>query len=432
MSILLSIKMKEHQRYEIVQRLIKKELSEESARKLMGLNSVRQVRRIKKRVRAEGLEGVIHKGRGRESNRKLDKDLIQKALSLIKEKYADFKPSFTSEKLAENDGIQINHETLRLKMIEAGLWKCKPRKKNKKHHAWRARKDNYGEMQQFDGSYHKWFEERGEECCLLLSVDDAKGEITHAKFDKNEGVVAVFNFWLEYFQKHGFPLSIYLDKFSTYKINHPSAVDNKDLKTQFERAANQVGIKLITAHSPQAKGRVERMNQTLQDRLVKEMRLANISTREEGNRFLENYIPKFNKQFGVTPNEQTDLHKKVRPEIKKELSQIFSIHNQRKINNDYTVMFENKFYQLKDTQPTTVFKKDTVQVEKHLNGKVKINLKKHYLKYIILPERPKKKIDVPLVALTKNKPDITPPKDHYWRKFVINPKKQAEKALTKI
>lgn len=432
MSILLTITMKEHERHAIAQKLIAKKISEEEARKLMNLKSVRQVRRIKKKVKEGGLEAIVHKSRGKPSKRKLDEQLAQKALSLIKEKYYDFKPTFASEKLEENDDLKINRESLRQLMIKEGLWKPKKRKTSKDRHTWRPRKENYGEMQQFDGSYHKWFEERGEECCLLLSVDDATGKITHAKFDENEGTIAVFKFWLEYFAKHGIPISIYLDKFSTYKINHPSAVDNKDLMTQFQRATTQVGSKLITAHSPQAKGRVERMNETLQDRLLKELRLANISTKEEGNKFLEKYIPKFNQQFAVVPSQQTDLHKEMRTELKAKLPQIFSIHKTRKINNDYTIMFENKFYQLEEKQPTTVFKKDTVIMEERLNGEIKINLKGNYLNYIVLPERPKKQKNVPLVALTNRKSDWKPPANHPWKKFVINPEKQTEQSFATV
>lgn len=423
MDIFIKLSMKESERYEIVQKLIAGEFSEKDASKLMNLG-IRQVRRLKKRVKKFGLHGIVHKNRGQPSNRKLDANLTAKALVLIKTKYFDFKPTFASEKLEENDGIKINRETLRKLMIGANIWKEKPRKTSKKHHSWRPRKDNYGEMQQFDGSYHKWFEDRAKECCLLLSVDDATGEITHAKFDHNEGVVAVYNFWMEYIAKNGIPLSIYLDKFSTYKINHPSAVDNKELMTQFQRASQQVGIKLITAHSPEAKGRVERMNGTLQDRLVKELRLANISTIKEGNEFLKTFIPKFNKQFAVMPNNPANLHKNVSQELKKSLPQIFSIQHKRKVNNDYTIMFENKFYQLEEKQPTTVFKKDTVIIEKHLNGTIKINLKNFYLKYTELQERPKKQKEIPLMALTNRKPDWTPPKDHIWRKMKINPTKQ--------
>lgn len=416
--------MKELNRYEIAQKLIRRRISEEEARKLMNLKSTRQVRRIKERVIKEGAKGAIHRSRGRPGNRKLGDDFVKQAMSIVKEKYSDFKPTFATEKLLENHGIKIGREKLRQLMIEEGLWESKSRKQPKNRHVWRERRGNYGEMEQFDGSYHYWLEDRGDELCLLLSVDDATGKITHAKFDKNEGTAAVFKFWLEYFEDHGLPVSIYLDKFSTYKINHPSAVDNKDLITQFQRAMNQVGVKPISANSPEAKGRVERMNQTLQDRLVKELRLANISTIEKANEFLKTYIPKFNEQFAVIPKNRANLHREVSSELKKKLPRIFSIQSQRKVNNDYTIMFKNKFYQLKEKQPTTVFKKDTVTIEEHLNGDIKLNLKDHYLDYLVLPERPKKIKDIPIIALTNRKADYKPPKDHPWRRMVINPAKE--------
>jgi len=433
MDNLITLTLKEMQRCDIIKKLIEKRLTEEEARKQIGLKSVRQVRRIKARIKKEGPQGIIHRNRGRPSNKKFNKEFLINIISIIKENYHDFKPTFVTEKLFENHNIKIGRETIRKLMTKNGLWKPRSRKKPKKRHVWRQRKPNYGEMQQFDGSYHYWFEDRGDECCLLLSVDDATGKITHAKFDKNEGTIAVFKFWLEYYKKHGLPISIYLDKFSTYKINHKSAVDNKDLITQFQRASNQVGIKLITANSPEAKGRVERMNQTLQDRLVKELRLANISTIKEANKFLEKYIPKFNKQFAFIPQNQANLHKKVNKELNNKLPQIFSIQSQRKINNDYTIMFKNKFFQLEEKQPTTVFKKDTVIVEEHLNEEIKINLKSHYLSYYELLERPKKQINLPVAALTRKKPDFKPPKDHPWRKFVYskNNKKLTNKLLIK-
>lgn len=421
MDNLITLSMKEMNRYEIVKSLIDKKISEESARKMMNLKSVRQVRRIKKRVVAEGIEGVRHKSREQPGNRKFTNNFIKQIMSILEKKYRDFKPTFASEKLLENHNIKINKESLRQLMIAEGLWKPKSKKQPKKRHVWRPRMDNYGEMQQFDGSYHKWLEDRGNECCLLLSVDDATGRITKAKLDKNEGTIAVFNFWKEYLEEHGSPVSIYLDKFSTYKINHPFAVDNKNLLTQFQRAMNQLGVRTITAHSPEAKGRVERMNGTLQDRLVKELRLANISTLEEANKFLKTYIPKFNKHFAVVPKKQDNLHKPVNKALKKELPQIFSIQSQRKVNNDYTIMFKNQFFQLEEKQPTTVFKKDTVVIEERLNRSIKINLKGHCLNYQVLPERPKKIKEIPVAALTNRKADYKPPANHPWRRMVINP-----------
>jgi len=340
----------------------------------------------------------------------------------LKEKYSDFGPTLACEKLAENHNIKISKESVRKIMIRINLWKPKPRKFGKKRHTWRARKDNLGEMQQFDGSYHIWFGDI--ESCLLLSVDDATGRITHAGFDYNEGVVPVFNFWLKYAQKQGFPLSIYLDKFSTYKINYKNAVDNKDLKTQFERAMSQVGVKLITAHSPQAKGRVERIFATLQDRLVKELKLARITTIDEANKFLEKYIPKFNAKFAVVPTRKADLHKKPNKQLKEKLPQIFSIQNTRTIMNDYTVRFKNSYYQLDETQPTTVYKKDKVIIEEHLSGEIKINLRDKYLNFKVLPERPKKEIDIKLAALViKKQSSWKPPIDHPLRRHNIFQKK---------
>ena len=230
-------------------------------------------------------------------------------------------------------------------MIIADLWKPKPRREAKNRHVWRPRKENFGEMQQFDGSYHHWFENRGEESCLLLAIDDATGRITHAKFDHNEGTKAVFHFWLEYFNRNGIPISIYLDRFSSYKINHKSAEDNKDLITQFQRAAKEIGMNLITAYSPEAKGRVERVFETLQDRLVKELRLKNISTIEEANKFLnKEFIDKFNAKFAVIPALKSNLHQSVKSLKEEKLLQIFSIQNKRRVNNDYTILFKNQFF----------------------------------------------------------------------------------------
>jgi len=410
---LISMTEKELSRINIIQNLIDGKINGTDASKQIGV-SVRHIKRLKVKVINSGAEGLIHGNRRKESNRKIDSNIIKEAKKYLKEKYYDFGPTFASEKLDENHDIKINKETVRQIMTEMELWKPKPRKQAKNKHFWRPRKDNFGEMEQFDGSYHIWFGD--EESCLLLSVDDATGKITYAKFDINESVVAVFKFWTEYFEKNGLPISIYLDKFSTYKVNHKNAVDNKDMITQFERAMNQIGVKPITAHSPEAKGRVERMNETLQDRLVKELRLANISTIEKANDFLKEYIPKFNAKFSVVPSRRANLHKALNNTTKARLPQIFSIQETRIVMNDYTIRFKKKFYQLNETQPTTIYKKDTVIVEKHLNGEIKINCKDKYLNYTELPERPKKILNVKLPALTiRKQSNWKPPADHPWR-----------------
>jgi hypothetical protein len=293
-------------------------------------------------------------------------------------------------------------------------------------------------MQQFDGSYHNWFEGRNElevglEQCLLLSVDDAKGSITGAQFDYHEGVLPVFGFWKEYIRANGAPLAIYLDKFSTYKINHKEAVDNKDLMTQFERAMKQLDIRVIHANSPQAKGRVEKMNGTLQRRLVKEMRLNKINTISEANKFLvEVFVPKFNKQFAVVAKKKADLHRKLDEKKINELNKIFSVQSERTINNDYTIRFKSNYYQLTEIQPTTVYKKDKVTIEEHLNGEIKIALRDKYLDYFKLPEKPKKEIDIKLVALTTRKSTAhIPPLNHPWKSALYIKRQQMTAVTTK-
>ncbi len=430
---LISMSEKELSRYDIIKSLIDGKINGTDASKQIGV-SIRHVKRLKSNVGKYGTKGLIHKNRGQISNRKLDSGIIKKAEKYLKEKYYDFGPTFATEKLDEIHGIKIGKETVRGIMTNLELWKPRQRRKSGKWHVWRARKENYGEMQQFDGSYHIWFGK--EESCLLLSVDDATGKITHAKFDKNESTVAVFKFWLEYFLKNGLPLSIYLDKFSTYKINHKNAVDNKDMITQFERAMSQIGVKPITAHSPEAKGRVERMNGTLQDRLVKELRLAGITTIEEANKFLQEYISKFNAKFAVVPKRKKNLHKTISKQIKEKLPQIFSVQDQRKVHNDYTVMFKTNYFQLNREQPTTVYKRDTIIVEEHLDGTTKLCLRNHYLDYTVLPERPKREISIKLPALTRQKQgSYKPPADHPWRKqFLTNRQKNmsTESVLTRV
>ena len=428
---LICMSEKELLRYDIIKNLIDGKINGTDASKQIGV-SVRHIKRLKSEVVENGPKGLIHKSRGRTGNRALDLKTVEQAKKHLKEKYYFCAPTFAAEKLDENHGLNISKEKVRSLMTDLKLWKPKPRKQSGKWHVWRARKDNFGEMEQFDGSYHVWFGE--EESCLLLSVDDAKGTITHAKFDINESTIAVFKFWTEYFEKNGLPLSVYLDKFSTYKINHKNATDNADMITQFERAMKQIGVNPITAHSPQAKGRVERMFETLQDRLVKELRLAGITTMAEANKFLEAFIPKFNAKFAVAPNRKKDLHKRLGRQTKEKLPQIFSVQNERKVNNDYTVMFKNNFFQLKREQPTTVYKKDKVVVEEHLDDRIKLRLREYYLDYAVLPKRPKKEINIKLPALTKEKQSAyKPPADHPWRRqFLFNRQKNetTERLLT--
>lgn len=426
---LITMTQKETKRYDIIKDLIARKIDGTEAAKLLNL-SVRQTKRLKANVKKYKIKGIIHGNRGKESNRQINKEVVKKAKKILNEKYHDFNPLLAQEHLRNDDGIDASKETVRTWMTDEKLWIPKKKTDTKKF-TWRERKDNYGEMEQFDGSYHNWFEGRNEaeiglEQCLLVAVDDADGSITQAKFEDNEGVEAVFRFWKEYIEKKGVPISIYLDKFSTYKVNHKNAVDNKELMTQFERAMKQLDVRIIHANTPQAKGRVEKMNDTLQNRLVKEMRLNNINNIPEANIFLkEIFIPKLTKQFRVVTKKSADLHRKLSEKKIAELPKIFSIQSKRKINNDYTIRFKNNYYQLNEIQSTTVYKKDDVTIEEHLNGEIKIAVRDKYLNYTKLPERPKKEIEIKLAALThERQSNWKPPTDHPWRTQFLTNKKQ--------
>ncbi len=386
--------------------------------------SVRQVQRAKAAIRKDGIVSVIHGLKGKSGNHIIKQGIKVKALEIVKNTYTDFRPTFATEKLAEDHAIHISHETLRLWMTKEGLWK--PHKqKQVVYRSWRPRREYFGELEQFDGSYHYWFEDRfvdgnGNpiEVCLLAAVDDATGDITRAEFAVHEGIVPVFTFWQGYVSEVGKPMKIYLDKFSTYKINHKAAVDNSELKTQFQRATETLGIEVIFANSPQAKGRVERSFQTLQDRLVKEMRLAKINNPTDGNRFLkEVFLPKFNTQFAVIATKSGNVHRQLIKTERKNLAHIFSIHETRRINLDYTIQFKNNWYQLTEIQPTTVRPLMIITMETWLDTSVHIILKDKELSYFILPEKPKKQVMKQPVALTKHKLNYKPPANHPWRLY---------------
>jgi hypothetical protein len=277
--------------------------------------------------------------------------------------------------------------------------------------------DLEGAMEQFDGSYHRWIEGLDEELCLLLSIDDATGKITKACFGTNEGVTPVFTFWKEYAEETGtLPKRLYVDKFSTYKVNHKNAVDEPTMITQFNRVLGELGVELICAHSPQAKGRVERVFGTLQDRLVKEMALTGVRTRKEANAFLLKYIPKFNKQFGVVPAKTGDAYVTVLSTH--DLASIFSVQEERRVGNDFTVRFQGGWYQIEKKQSVTVLPRDIVLVEKRLDDTVAMRLMRRdaYLVIKKLPLRPLKTPATALIAATTRTSHI-PPATHPWRQY---------------
>lgn len=416
----LTMSKKEIDRYDVISRLLRKEINGTYAADLLSL-SVRQIRRLKRRVKKNRAHGLIHGNRGKPGHRTVpDKDK-KKIVDLLHKHYSDFGPTFAAEKLSENHGITRDPKTIRSIQITEGLWTPRKGTSTEEHREWRPRKDAYGEMVQFDGSYHDWYEGRGKtkEQCLLAAIDDASSTVVKSSFSAHEGVFPVFAFWKAYLLAHGKPRCIYLDKFSTYKMNHKVAMENPDLKTQFQRVCDTLGIELIFAQSPQAKGRVERLFRTLQDRLVKELRLKDISTDEEANTFLETkYLQTFNAKFSVQPASKINLHRQLTADEKKNLDSIFSRHTQRTVQNDFTFSFQKSWYQIAATQRIAVRKKDVVTVEEHLDGTIHIRLRDKELNYTLLPQRPKKALQtlpwvlVPQKVRIQNKPAV----NHPWRR----------------
>lgn len=421
---------KELNRYDIIQRLLRKEINGTEAAGLLSI-SPRQIRRLKSKVRHGGAQALIHGNRGLPSNSRIP-DEEQRAISdILRERYTDFKPGFAAEKLRELHQIVRDPKTIRRIMMEEKLWIPRKQKNISEHRSWRQRRAHPGELVQFDGSYHDWFEGRAPVSCLLAAIDDATGMVLHAEFAPHEGVMPVFGFWKDYLLMHGKPRAIYLDRFSTYTMSQQVARENHDTHTQFERMAQELGIEPITAYSSQAKGRVERLFKTFQDRLIKEMRLALASTPKEANQFLRDiFLPDFNARFAVAPASPADVHMPLCAKEQNHLDAIFSRQVERVIQNDFTFSFKNQWYQLVKKQPSTVRPKERVIVEERLDESVWIRLRGKYLTYDILSERPRRLVRKPWVLAATGAPLRTPYKpsgDHPWRKpFLLQQSKSKQ------
>ena len=423
----LTMTNKEINRHSIIKKLLNKEINGTNAAELLRL-SVRQTKRLKAKVKEFGAKALIHQNRGKLGNRRIPDKEREAIANILKQKYPDFKPTFAAEKLFENHNIKRDPKTIRAIMIDEELWKPNKKKKTE-YHSWRKRKSCYGEMLQFDGSYHRWAENRAGEWCLLATIDDATGIPVKAKFDLNEGVFPVFGFWKEYVLQHGKPRSIYLDKFSTYKMTQRVAIENHETQTQFQRAMNQLDIEPITAHSPQAKGRIERLFNTFQDRLVKELRLRNISTIEAANKFLEEeFLSDYKTKYSVEPESKTNLHKPLNQKERSKLNSIFSKQTTRTVRNDFTVSFNNQWHQLLKDQPATVRKQDKILIEEWLDGAIHFTLRDKYLNSKAITERPQKVKNTDWVIAAKKR-DYTPSTDHPWRREFNLAKSQK---LTKV
>ena len=268
----------ELRRLHVIHKVLEGIVKQVEAAEILSLSG-RQIRRIVKRIRSEGSRGIIHRSRGKPSNRRISGKIKEKVINLYRSQYRDFGPTLASEKLLERDGIRINDETLRIWILGTGDWKKTRRRR--RHRQWRERKQHAGEMVQMDGSHHDWFEGRGPWCVLMGYIDDATGRV-FGRFYDYEGTIPAMDSFKRYIKKYGLPLSVYLDKYKTYKSTAKPTIEDElngwEPLSDFERALRELGVEVKHANSPQAKGRIERLFGTLQDRLVKEMRLRGIRT----------------------------------------------------------------------------------------------------------------------------------------------------------
>jgi len=397
---------RETKRLHIIHQALDKRITQEKAAELVGLSS-RQLRRMLKRVRAEGDDGISHRSRGKTSNRHVPKKIKDKALKLFREKYSDFGPTFASEKLLDVHEIKVSKETLRLWLNKEDIPYAK--RKGRKHRQWRERKHHFGEMVQMDGSHHDWFEGRGPKCVLMGYIDDATGTVS-GRFYDYEGTMPAMDSFKHYIKRYGIPQSVYLDKHTTYKSPSKQSIEDEleDIKpmSQFERSLSELGVTVIHANSPQAKGRVERSFLTLQDRLVKEMRLAGVNNIEQANEFLIKYFPIHNAKFKVKAVSEIDVHQ---PALSlRELIKIFCIREKRTLKNDFTIAYDGKLYQIKDAVKT-----QKVTVEERLDGSLHITHRGLDLRYREIKIRPvKEKLEKPLLIERKYQPA-----DHPWKRL---------------
>jgi hypothetical protein len=381
-----------------------KRMTQEKAAGLIGI-SERQVRRIVKRIKTEGDVGIVHRGRGRESNRKISKKIRRKVIQLYKRSYWDFGPTLASEKLQERDGIGLSDETLRLWLIEEGLWE--KGRKARVHRQWRERKACFGEMVQIDGSHHRWLEGRGPKLVLMGYIDDATGKV-YARFYDYEGTIPALDSFLGYVKLNGIPQTVYVDRHTTYKSPKKNIWEDEKTFSEFEKALNRIGTRVIHAGSPQAKGRVERLFRTFQDRLIKEMRLAKIRTKEGANVFLEGYLPKFNERFEKEPKSEVDVHRAVPAGMV--LERELSIQETRLLRNDNTIQYGAKFYQI---AKGWTHRPKKVTVELRVDGSLHMRDGSRVLDYHRIEPPPKKAATPKIMGYCHMA--RTPKRDHPWR-----------------
>lgn len=427
MKEIITMSIKEANRISILTKLSLKEIKQAKASQALGI-SVRQVRRLLKKFHKDGAGGIIHRLRGSLSNNRVDQKVMETAINAIKDRYQDFSVTLAHEKLVEHHNFPYSRETLRATMVEVGLWKPK-RQPVMVVHQIRERRASVGELVQIDGSPHDWFEDRGEYCNLLVYIDDATSKLLWLEFVKSETVNAYFLATKHYLQKHGKPLAFYSDKHGVFRVNTTkkltASVDDDNGLTQFGRAMRELSIETIFANSPQAKGRVERVNQTLQDRLVKELRLRKLDTMAKANKYLPEFTEEFNQRFAVIPKSSLDLHRPLLPTDL--LENILVQKHTRILSRQLTLSYQNKVYQVDITSSRTnrhsyALRHARVVVREDSSGLITINYKGGPLKCLVIAKLPKVSVVDSkhlnqIMDVVKVRGMTKPPANHPWRQY---------------
>jgi hypothetical protein len=365
----------ELRRIEVLSEVLAKRRTEISAAAILGL-STRQTRRLVVAYRDGGGGAMIHKARGRSSNNQLVVGIREYVIELVRSRYTDFGPSLAAEILLAKDGVKVSRETLRKWMVEEGLWLS--RKQRRSFHQPRLRRESYGELIQIDGSDHRWFEERGAACSLLVFIDDATGKLMQLRFVPSESTSSYFDCLRGYLDAHGCPVAFYSDKHTVFRIN-------RDAKggagmTQFGRALAELNIEIICANSSQAKGRVERVNRTLQDRLVKELRLDDVCDMQAGNVFLPDFLERFNEKFSVRAAKPEDLHRRLTLSPDR-LGDILCHREQRHVGQQLTLAYDRKQLILERSAVSEELGGQYVDLYDFADGRLEVRWKGQVLPY---------------------------------------------------
>ena len=417
----ITLSRKEIDRLAVARQLDERLITQADAARQLGV-SVRQVKRILRRFRTQGPAGVVSGHRGRAATNRVRDEVRRTAVELLKSRYLGFGPVLAHEKLTEQHGLQCSRETLRKWMLEEQLWT--PRRRGRRRlHPPRPRRPRRGELVQIDGSPHAWFEDRGPYCTLIVFIDDATGELMTLRFVPAETTEAYMTALRACLREHGRPVALYSDRHSIFRDSNSE--DAPEL-TQFGRALETLQIEAIHASTPQAKGRVERANQTLQDRLVKELRLRRIDSMDEANAFLDEYRATFNARFRREPLEPNDAHRPVRHDDR-EIDLILCHQEPRAVSKDLVVRFQNARYQIEPTRGALRLRGRTVIACRLLDGSVALIANGKELKHrqIDQGERPAPLADDKTIVMQVDaavqktgKPSAKPSVDHPWRRSI--------------